>query len=102
MATILPQYRSPGTGNSRLLLGVAAAAALYGGLIAIGSPDFLLPLILPLVLLALAVIWALPESRRAPLRLLETLFFGFFIAMVLWPDYLALDLGGLRGSPRVG
>jgi hypothetical protein len=92
---MLPQYRQPRGARLPLLIASAGAASLYGILVGLGTPDFLLPLTLPLLLLALAVIWVLPESERVPGRALEGLFFAFFIAVVLWPDYLAVDIGGL-------
>jgi hypothetical protein len=41
------------------------------------------------------VIWALPDTNRAPTRLLTRLFFALLVAMMLWPNYLAIQLPGL-------
>ncbi len=91
----LPGY---GTADGRdkdrglLIAAIAAAAGIYGALVAALIPAFLLPLTIPLVLLALAVIWVLPESRVETARALEGILLIFFAALFLWPDYLALDL----------
>lgn len=49
----------------------------------------------PLIVIAVLIIWALPERRSAPIRTLEWLFFAFLIALIIWPDYLAIALPGL-------
>ncbi len=51
--------------------------------------------VLPLVILFLLVIWALPERGRPKFWPLKLLFFGFAGALLLWPDYLALSLPGM-------
>jgi hypothetical protein len=45
--------------------------------------------------MAVIVIWALPDAKTAPTRILSFLFFAFFIGTVLWPDYIAIALPGL-------
>ncbi len=49
----------------------------------------------PLVLVAMCVVWALPDIRRAPTRPLGFLFFAFLYAALLWPNYLAIVPPGL-------
>ena len=49
----------------------------------------------PLAVLALLIIWALPERERIPSDLLEKLFFAFMAAMLIWPNYLAISLPSL-------
>ena len=77
------------------LIVAAIAATAYGSLVALFAHRFFLQLLLPLLFLALLVIWVLPETRNAPRRLVHILFFGFLLGFVLWPDYLALALPGL-------
>lgn len=77
------------------LVCIGVAGALYGALYTLLVPFMILELALPLVLIALAVVWALPESKVVPTRALSGLFFAFFVGMILWPDYLALSLPGL-------
>jgi hypothetical protein len=71
------------------------AGGFYGVVWALSLPDFVLLALIPLLLLALLVIWTLPASANPPARALELSFFAFFIALILWPNYLALSLPGL-------
>jgi hypothetical protein len=83
------------------ILGRAIAPALvifcfgFGLAFAFYGPFFLPLFPVPLMLIGLVAIWALPESPHAPTRLLEALFFTFFIALIVWPNYLAIALPGL-------
>ena len=77
------------------LVALVGAAIVYGALIALYSTVYLVELAFPLVLLTFLVIWALPDARTGPVRLLKWLFFAFLIGLVVWPDYLALALPGL-------
>lgn len=74
------------------LLGIAA---FYGFAFAMYSYYLLLQLILPLALMAVLAIWLLPDTGRAPVRLLSGLLSAFMVALLCWPDYLALALPGL-------
>lgn len=49
----------------------------------------------PLAILAVLIIWALPERDRIPDKMLTRFFIAFMIAMMIWPNYLALDVGPL-------
>ncbi len=74
---------------------LAFAGLIYGFAFALFGNILLVPLLTPLVLLLLLVIWALPETDQPPERLLEWLFFAYVIALITWPDYLAIDLPAL-------
>ncbi len=52
-------------------------------------------LLAPLGIPLLLIIWALPDTGRAPVRLLKGLFFAFLGALMFWPDYLAFELPGM-------
>lgn len=69
-------------------------AFIYGAAFTFLPPSFLPPLFVPLLILAGMVIWALPAAKPNT-RALEFLFFGFFIALVCWPNYLAIEFPGL-------
>lgn len=69
-------------------------AFLYGLLFTFLPPSFVPPLLVPLLLLGGLVIWALPAASVGT-KTLERLLFGFFIALVSWPNYLAIALPGL-------
>ena len=70
-------------------LAGASAALAYAG------PYALMPLATPVAVLLLLIVWVLPEGRRAPVAGIAPLFFGFLIALIVWPDYLAVDIAGL-------
>jgi len=75
------------------LLGLFAL--FYGVTFSIFGSVFLVGLLIPLALLAGCVIWLLPATDRAPLHLLDPLLVAFILALLCWPDYLALGLPGL-------
>lgn len=81
--------------NPRFIGALILAMGLYGALFALLAPDGLAYLVLPLIILMGLAVWALPDSRFAPTRLLERLFFAFLIGLLCWPDYLAIALPGL-------
>ncbi|MCT2398387.1 O-antigen ligase family protein [Novosphingobium mangrovi (ex Huang et al. 2023)] len=78
-----------------LKAAIVLVAAILG--LAIGG----LPLnrivvpLLPLVVLTLLIIWILPENRNPPTRFMSFTFFAYFVAVVVWPYYLAIQLPGL-------
>lgn len=98
---VLPNYRRPRSALERTLkhggfLTFCVLLGLIYGLFFVLFPPFLLVyLALPIVILSIVVIWALPDTNRAPTRLLTRLFFTLLIVMYLWPNYLAIQLPGL-------
>jgi hypothetical protein len=68
---------------------------IWGAAFAILAPYLVLPLLVPPVVLGLIVLWALPETDRPPVRALGWLFTAFFLALVLWPSYLAFSIPGI-------
>lgn len=95
---ILEPYARPGYWQRHRRMGMFILgffAFFYGAFFGITTIYFLMQLAVPLVLLALMVIWLLPETGKAPVRALEWLFFAFLFALLLWPNYLALAIPGL-------
>ena len=70
-------------------------AAVYGVLLAWFAQSLLVELLAPLAIFALLIVWMLPDTENPPKRLLVGVFWGFLIAQLIWPDYLALDIAGL-------
>jgi len=66
----------------------------YGFAFAILVPFIVTPFAIPIFILLLLVIWAMPDTD-APLRTMNVLFFAFFIGVVAWPNYLSIALPGL-------
>ncbi len=58
-------------------------------------PQLFLVFALPLVVLMLLVVWALPDIEHAPTRWVSRLFLVYLGAAVLWPSYLAFQISGL-------
>ncbi len=67
----------------------------YGFYYAILTPWLLVPFLVPPALLALLVIWVLPEVDAIPERAMQSMVLLFSVALSVWPSYLALDLPGL-------
>jgi hypothetical protein len=75
--------------------GLAVALFAYGFYYAATAPFLMTPMLVPQVILAALIIWALPSGDYAPVGTLPPLFFMFFAALMLWPNYLAIALPGL-------
>ena len=97
-APVLAMYTGPAfwqRHRRKLLLALTLWTLFYGFVFGLTTTYFLLQLTIPLVLLAAATIWLLPESEAAPVGLLHTLLFAFVVVLLIWPDYLAITLPGL-------
>lgn len=95
---VLATYSSPAflqRHRKKLLTLLLFLTLIYGAAFGLTTTYFLLQLTVPLVLLAAAVIWLLPESEAAPVGMMSTLFFAFFMVLLIWPDYLAITLPGM-------
>jgi hypothetical protein len=67
----------------------------YGFSFTLFPLSFIVVLALPILVLALVVVWALPDQNSAPTATLTGLTFALLILIVMWPNYLALSLPGL-------
>jgi hypothetical protein len=98
---ILPPFKNPPLSRGRyvtravLLAGLVLFCLIYGSLYAMTTPFLLVPFFLPLLVLTLVVIWALPDFSSAPTAPLRGLFYAFTVVLVAWPVYLAIALPGL-------
>ncbi|WP_010544658.1 O-antigen ligase family protein [Sphingomonas elodea] len=81
--------------KSALLLVIVVVAFMYGAMVAILPPSMLVGAAAPLGIIALLVIWALPDARSVPTRALASSFVFFLFCMIIWPNYLAIALPGL-------
>jgi hypothetical protein len=94
-----PYRRTHSLTGTILKILIAPALALfclvYGFFFALTAPTFIVAFVVPLVILAALIIWALPHQRTAPTLPIEFLFASFFVALILWPNYLAISLPGL-------
>jgi hypothetical protein len=78
-----------------LWTGFAIFCFFYGAFFALLAPFLALQVVSLLVIPAALVIWVLPDVEKPPIHFVETLFFAFFLVMVMWPNYLAIALPGL-------
>jgi hypothetical protein len=98
---VLPPYRQSQPPLRRaavktLFLCFCAGLGFFDGFVfAVFPPAIMIYLALPVLLLALIVIWALPDFPTGPTRLLGLMFFAYSVIIPLWPNYLALSLPGL-------
>ncbi len=82
-------------GRAWLLTGLLLLFCLiYGFAFAVLSPFLITPFTIPIILLLLLLIWAMPDAT-APVRTMNFFFFAFFIGLIAWPNYLSIALPGL-------
>lgn len=74
---------------------LAVFCLIYGFFFALTAPTFIVAFVVPLVIMSAMIIWALPHQRTAPTLAIEFLLPAFFVALILWPNYLAVSLPGL-------
>jgi O-Antigen ligase len=69
---------------------------MFYGLFISVFPIFLyLYLAVPVGILVLLVIWALPENENIPIKSINWLFFAIVVTVCLWPNYIAIAIPGL-------
>lgn len=95
-----PYKAAPPQFRRRLYLAAFALALFaicipFGFYYAITTPYRIVPLAAPLAIMLAAIVWALPDTDSKPSPLIEYLFFAFFAAVMVWPNYLAISLPGL-------
>lgn len=66
----------------------------YGFAFAILAPYIVVPFAIPILIVLLLIIWAMPDAA-APTRAVNFFFFAFFIGMMVWPNYISIALPGL-------
>jgi hypothetical protein len=88
--------RRPRPVRARFLLGLFFFACLiYGALFTFLGPFAPRLFVIPLGVFAALIVWALPEMKRYPDRTMSWCFFAFAVALICWPNYLAIALPGL-------
>ncbi len=98
---VMPGYRQPKNPrwiklrNTVFLTAVVFISLFYGLLSAIFPIFLYMYMAMPIIVLAALVIWALPDTDSFPEKTIETLFWMFLCAQLVWPNYLAISLPGL-------
>lgn len=97
-AAVLATYAKPHWIQRHRRLCLAALllfAFVYSAFFTLIGRFLMLQFMIPLMILAVLVIWMLPENDRPPTRALQVLAFAYLAALSCWPDYLAIALPGL-------
>lgn len=68
---------------------------IYGFTYALTTPYLIIEYAIPVLILAVLSIWALPDLPVAPTRAMSWLYYAFMIALIAWPNYVAIALPGL-------
>lgn len=92
---LIAGYRKPGMSRNKQIMLYAALAATcisWGVMFGLAAPFKIMPLIAPIPLMLLLLIWVLPDGEYAPVGALEPLFLAFMTALILWPNYIAVAL----------
>lgn len=97
---VLPGYRQESSALWKLVsktlfhIAIVLVAAFYGLCVALLPPILLLYFSLPVLLIALLDLWALPDAARGPIRWVTLCFMAFTAVVALWPDYMAVQIPG--------
>jgi O-Antigen ligase len=92
---VLASYTKPGwlSRHRKLVLTVTFVVLFfYSAFFLLIGRFLIVQFTAPLAILAVLIIWALPERDSIPDKLLYKFFIAFMAAMLFWPNYLALDL----------
>jgi len=92
---LLVGYRRTGLSKGKVIalyLLLAAACIGWGFMFGLAAPFKIMPLLAPLPILALILVWALPQGEYAPAKALEPLYLAFFAALFVWPNYIAITI----------
>jgi hypothetical protein len=94
---LAPYFQHGFWGRHKILTGllIAFVSAIYGMMFGVTATAFLVQMMIPVAIVAILVVGLLPESGVVFERSISALFFGFFFALAVWPDYLAFAFGGL-------
>lgn len=94
---LAPYFRHGFWGRHKIFgaLVLAAIATIYGLVFGVTATVFLVQMLIPVALVVVIVVVLLPESGIAFEKSITGLFFAFFFALSVWPDYLAFEFGEL-------
>jgi len=85
----------------KTILGIVSAPILiisclmYGFFFGLTAPTLTVAFVVPIFVITALIIWALPHQSKAPTFLIEFLYPFFFVALILWPNYVGISLHGL-------
>lgn len=94
---VFPGYRRIDPRRWRRLLPLVVlfwTALILGALIAYLPAARLSLLAIPVVALGGMIVWVLPEGAAPPVKFMTAMFLAYFVALTIWPYYLAFDIPG--------
>lgn len=97
-AAVLAPYGRPTFAQRHrrlMLLMLGFIAMLYGAFFAVTTTFFLVQMLMPLAPIVLIIIWALPDRELPDSELTSRLLLAFIVALLIWPNYLALAIPGM-------
>jgi hypothetical protein len=99
-AVVLEPYRRTTTLKAYIVgalatLGLAIFCLAYGFYFGLMAPYLFVTFLVPIALIAILIVWALPDARAAPTYGIELLFPAVITVRLMWPDYVAIALPGL-------
>jgi hypothetical protein len=92
---IVPPYTGSGMALWKKLLAFTALVLfclILGFFYALFTPYLLILFVLPVAVLGVMAIWALPDMAWAPTGTLTGSFWAYILATLLWPNYLAVSI----------
>lgn len=81
--------------NWSLVPTLALFCFVYGFFYALFTPYMIVMFLIPPLVIGALTIWALPDMRHAPTRPLIAFFFTFYVALIVWPNYLGFSFPGM-------
>lgn len=98
---ILPGYRPWDAAGilsrhkRKLIVAFFIVTFFYSAFFQLMPRAMAIPLLLPVAAIWMMIIWALPVLEYRPARILSGLFWAYYCALFLWPNYLAVAISGL-------
>lgn len=95
--TLAPYFRPGFWGRHKILGGLVLAliSVFYGLVFGVTNTYFLVEMMIPVAAVAVIAVILLPETGVVFTKTISGLFITFFLALAVWPDYLAFAFGGL-------
>lgn len=87
--------RPPAVTTKKFMLAVVIFSFFYSALFALMPRSLSIIMLVPVAVLWMMVIWALPVGGYQPGRTLGALFLGYSISLLLIPSYIGINIPGL-------
>ena len=98
---ILPGYRPWDVAGfvsrhkRKLLFALFLVTFFYSAFFLMVPRALTIPLSFPIVVIWLLIVWSLPVREYMPAKILSGLLWAYYVALFVWPNYLAISIAGL-------